>query len=239
MDGALLLIAANEECPQPQTIEHLVALEFMGLNDLNCNIDFVCECTVNKISIPIRDFASEPKMSIVRSFDFNKPGAGINELKGCVAGGSLLKGVLKVNQIIEIRPGILSKDYNGNLRSRPIISRVVSLFAELNKLEFAVPGGLIAVGATMDPTLARGLWAVGSNKGVQVSEGRDAKIEHWINVNLVKSRCHREQFGNIALSSLNQHRGESCTQQADQQALAAYWMGYIESGTTFDLQTED
>ena len=31
MDGALLLIAANEECPQPQTREHLMALEIMGL----------------------------------------------------------------------------------------------------------------------------------------------------------------------------------------------------------------
>ncbi|XP_008244111.1 PREDICTED: eukaryotic translation initiation factor 2 subunit 3-like [Prunus mume] len=29
MDGALLLIAANESCPQPQTAEHLAALEIM------------------------------------------------------------------------------------------------------------------------------------------------------------------------------------------------------------------
>jgi len=31
MDGALLLVAANEECPQPQTKEHLMALEIVGL----------------------------------------------------------------------------------------------------------------------------------------------------------------------------------------------------------------
>ena len=31
MDGALLLIAANEECPQPQTREHLMALEIAGI----------------------------------------------------------------------------------------------------------------------------------------------------------------------------------------------------------------
>jgi translation initiation factor 2 subunit 3 len=31
MDGALLLIAANEECPQPQTREHLMALEIIGV----------------------------------------------------------------------------------------------------------------------------------------------------------------------------------------------------------------
>lgn len=31
MHGALLLVAANEECPQPQTQEHLQALEIMGI----------------------------------------------------------------------------------------------------------------------------------------------------------------------------------------------------------------
>ena len=34
MDGALLLVAANEDCPQPQTREHLMALEIMGLKNL-------------------------------------------------------------------------------------------------------------------------------------------------------------------------------------------------------------
>ncbi len=34
MDGALLLVAANETCPQPQTREHLMALEIMGVKNL-------------------------------------------------------------------------------------------------------------------------------------------------------------------------------------------------------------
>src|SRR3990167_3140544 len=34
MDAALLLIAANEECPQPQTREHLMALEIIGIRDI-------------------------------------------------------------------------------------------------------------------------------------------------------------------------------------------------------------
>src|SRR3989338_7865733 len=34
MDGALLLVAANEECPQPQTREHLMALEILGIKSL-------------------------------------------------------------------------------------------------------------------------------------------------------------------------------------------------------------
>jgi translation initiation factor 2 subunit 3 len=34
MDGALLLIASNESCPQPQTSEHLAAVEIMRLKHI-------------------------------------------------------------------------------------------------------------------------------------------------------------------------------------------------------------
>jgi len=34
MDGALLLIAANEPCPQPQTQEHIMALEIIGIKHI-------------------------------------------------------------------------------------------------------------------------------------------------------------------------------------------------------------
>ncbi|HJJ69432.1 MAG TPA: translation initiation factor IF-2 subunit gamma, partial [Methanocorpusculum sp.] len=34
MDGAMLIIAANEPCPQPQTKEHLMALELTGIKNI-------------------------------------------------------------------------------------------------------------------------------------------------------------------------------------------------------------
>ncbi len=46
IDGALLLIAANEPCPQPQTREHLVALEIVGIKNIvvvQNKIDLVSE----------------------------------------------------------------------------------------------------------------------------------------------------------------------------------------------------
>jgi translation initiation factor 2 subunit 3 len=46
MDGALLLIAANEHCPQPQTREHLMALEISGIKNIvivQNKIDLVSE----------------------------------------------------------------------------------------------------------------------------------------------------------------------------------------------------
>lgn len=186
MDAALLLIAGNETCPQPQTSEHLAAIEIMKLNhviilqnkvdlmkkddaqvhnqsilkfirgtvadkspvipisaQLKYNIDAINEALVSKIPVPVRDFTKPPHMMIIRSFDVNKPGAEIEELKGGVAGGSILIGVLRLGDEIEIRPGLVKKDGEGKVTCTPIFSRIVSLFAEHNDLKFAVPGGLI------------------------------------------------------------------------------------------------
>ncbi len=54
-----------------------------------------------------------------------------------------------------MRPGIVTKDSEGRIKCIPIYSRIVSLFAESNELQYAVPGGLIGVGLTVDPTLTR------------------------------------------------------------------------------------
>lgn len=35
-------------------------------------------------------------VTVIRSFDVNKPGCEVEDLKGGVAGGSILRGVLKV-----------------------------------------------------------------------------------------------------------------------------------------------
>jgi translation initiation factor 2 subunit 3 len=46
MDGAILLIAANESCPQPQTAEHLKALDIVGIKNIviaQNKIDLVTE----------------------------------------------------------------------------------------------------------------------------------------------------------------------------------------------------
>ncbi|KAF2725540.1 eukaryotic translation initiation factor 2 subunit gamma [Polychaeton citri CBS 116435] len=223
MDAALLLIAGNETCPQPQTSEHLAAIEIMKLNhivilqnkvdlmreeaaaqhyesirkfirgtvadnspivpisaQLKFNIDAVNEYLVTRIPVPIRNFQDDPHMMVIRSFDVNKPGSEIEELQGGVAGGSILTGVLKLGDEIEIRPGIVSRDDKGNVQCRPIFSRVVSLFAESNNLKFAVPGGLIGVGTHIDPTLCRADRLVGFVLGLK---GKLPKIYTEIEVN--------------------------------------------------------
>ncbi|KAL4692446.1 hypothetical protein H8959_016256 [Pygathrix nigripes] len=208
MDAALLLIAGNESCPQPQTSEHLAAIEIMKLKhililqnkidlvkenqakeqyeqilafvqatvaegapiipisaQLKYNIEVVCEYTVKKIPVPPREFTSEPQLIVIRSFDVNKPGCEVDDLKGGVAGGSILKGVLKVGQEIEVRPGIVSKDSEGKLMCKPIFSKIVSLFAEQNDLQYAALGGLIGVGKKIDSTLCEADRMVGQVLG--------------------------------------------------------------------------
>jgi len=56
----------------------------------------------------MRDFMSEPRLIIIRSFDVNKPGCEVDDLKGGVAGGSILKGVLKVSVPLKVVKKIIS-----------------------------------------------------------------------------------------------------------------------------------
>jgi translation initiation factor 2 subunit 3 len=63
------------------------------------NIDAVLE-SICEIPIPTRNLTIPPKMIIIRSFDVNKPGAEIDDLKGGVVGGSILEGVLYVGMEI-------------------------------------------------------------------------------------------------------------------------------------------
>ncbi|MCJ7450561.1 MAG: translation initiation factor IF-2 subunit gamma [Candidatus Nanohaloarchaeota archaeon QJJ-9] len=59
MDGAILLIAANEECPQPQTREHLAALDIVGIENIvivQNKIDLVSQEEAKENYKQIKDF---------------------------------------------------------------------------------------------------------------------------------------------------------------------------------------
>lgn len=66
MDGALLLVAANETCPQPQTVEHLTALEIIGIENViivQNKIDLVSEEEAIKNYESIKTFLSKTKFA--------------------------------------------------------------------------------------------------------------------------------------------------------------------------------
>jgi translation initiation factor 2 subunit 3 len=224
MDAALLLIAGNEPCPQPQTLEHLAAVEIMKLRNiiiiqnkidlvrdtaaeaqyaqiqsfiagtvaesapiipisaqLKYNIDVVVENLIKKVPVPIRDFMSDPNMIVIRSFDVNKPGEEVANLRGGIAGGSIMQGVLRVGDRIEVRPGIPHKDsLTGKMGFTPIVSIIQGMQAEANDLQYAVPGGLVGVGTKIDPTLTRADRLVGQVLGL---EGRVPDVFSELEVN--------------------------------------------------------
>jgi translation initiation factor 2 subunit 3 len=210
MDGALLVIAANEPCPQPQTLEHFVALDIIGVRNIvivqnkidvvtkekalenyrqikefvkgtwaedapvipvsalhKVNIDVLLQAMQEEIPTPKRDLSKPPLMYVARSFDVNKPGTKPEDLKGGVIGGSLIQGVLRIGDEIEIRPGIRKPvgAAKGSYVYEPVVSEVVSLkFGELS-VEEAKPGGLLAIGTKLDPSLTKSDALVGNVVG--------------------------------------------------------------------------
>lgn len=192
MDAALLLVAASETFPQPQTLEHLKAVEIMQLKyvlvlqnkidlvkdtlaqdqrakileklkntsalgspilpisaQLKLNIDLVLQHLCH-IPIPRRKVDVPCRMTIVRSFDVNKPGETIDNLKGGVAGGTVQEGIVRQGAILEIRPGETVSNVH-----KPFRTKAVSLNSEALELTYAIPGGLIGVRTTLDPSLTR------------------------------------------------------------------------------------
>ncbi|MEM3638299.1 MAG: translation initiation factor IF-2 subunit gamma [Conexivisphaerales archaeon] len=191
MDGALVVIAANEPVPQPQTKEHLQALKMIGVDKLvavqnkvdlvtyqqarenadriaaflesygfkdipiipvsaqrRLNIDALIMAIEQYIPTPKRDPNAQPLMYVLRSFDVNLPGSKIEELKGGVVGGTLLRGTLKVGDDIEIRPGIYD---SAKGRYLPVTTKISSLGTSAGFVDKVHPGGLIAIGTLLDP----------------------------------------------------------------------------------------
>jgi translation initiation factor 2 subunit 3 len=197
MDGALLVIAANEPCPQPQTKEHLMALDVIGVKNVvvvqnkidivskeksqenygqikeflkgtvaenapiiplaaqhNTNIDLLIKAIEEYIPTPKRDEKKPPKMLIARSFDINKPGASPKKIVGGVLGGTLMQGVLRVGDEVEIKPG-LKEGGDNRVSWGSIKTKVASLIAAGGKQEEIQPGGLVGVGTYLDPSITK------------------------------------------------------------------------------------
>ena len=197
MDYALLLVAANEDCPQPQTREHLMALEIVGIKNIiiiqnkidlvdkegavknymevkdflkktpykdaliipisalhSTNIDALIESIEKNFLTPKRDSKQEPFMLVARSFDVNRPGTPIENIKGGVLGGSVKQGKLKLNDEIEIRPGRLVEEKNKKVW-KPLLTKVVGLVTGGNPVKEVLPGGSIGVLTLLDPSIVK------------------------------------------------------------------------------------
>jgi len=202
MDGALLLAAANEKVPKPQTKEHLLALQTLGIQQIvvvqnkvdllsykealanyqeitkfvkgsyaakapvipisaqsGLNIDALIGAIESTIKTPKRDEKADTVMHVLRSFDVNKPGIKLKDIKGGVIGGSLTQGVFNVGDEIEIKPGIMNerkKTYE------PLMTEITSLGTAAGIVKSVKPGGLVAIGTKLDPAMTRSDSFIGS-----------------------------------------------------------------------------
>ncbi len=195
MDGALLIIAANEKVPRPQTKEHLLALETLGIKQIvvvqikvdlvsykeamanysdiakfvkgtnatkspiipisaqsGLNIDALIGAIETTLETPKRDESKNAVMHVLRSFDVNKPGSKIKDIKGGVIGGSLTQGKFTVGDEIEIKPGFLNEKKK---TYQTIQTKIVSLGTGVGIVDSVKPGGLIAIGTQLDPSMTR------------------------------------------------------------------------------------
>ena len=128
------------------------------------NIDSLIEAIEKFIPTPKRDLSKPSIMSVLRSFDVNRPGTPVEKLAGGVVGGSILEGVFKVGEEVEIRPGIqIGKE--GKSYYEPLYSKVVSLYAGGKSVREATCGGLVGMGTLLDPALTKADGLTGETVG--------------------------------------------------------------------------
>jgi len=205
MDGAILVVAANDRVPQPQTREHLLALQVLGIKQIvivqnkvdlvdseramenyeqikefvkssvaetapiipvsaqhKLNIDALIEAIENAIETPKRMKEANAIMHVLRSFDVNKPGIRIKQVKGGVIGGALVQGEFNIGDEVEIRPGFYDEKKG---KYEPITSTISTLGTGAGLVDTVKPGGLIALGTKLDPTYVKSDSLIGSVVG--------------------------------------------------------------------------
>ena len=119
---------------------------------LNYLCQFLIESIPNPIGTKLFESINKPlKVSIIRSFDVNKPSTPVDKIIGAVVGGTIKTGCLKIGDKIKIVPGVVL----ANGQNHPIEAYIESLKTDNTPLEIAYPGGLIGIGLSIDPTLSK------------------------------------------------------------------------------------
>lgn len=135
LDGALLVIAANEECPQPQTEEHLMVLDILGIKNV--------VVVQNKIDLVTKEKATE-NYEQIRKF-----------LKGSTAEHAPIVPVsanynANIDKLVEtIEKAIPTPKRDASLPARMYVARSFDVNkpgSEISKLKGGVIGGSLIQG---------------------------------------------------------------------------------------------
>lgn len=142
------------------------------------NIDKIIE-ELAKLEIPKRETDSEPIFLVARSFDINRPGTEIKNLKGGVLGGILKKGKLKIGDEIEIKPGLNVKKAHQQTY-QTLTTKILSLHKGNTSVKEVAPGASISIETELDPFLTKADSLTGclvSTKGVLPEISHKIKIK--------------------------------------------------------------
>ena len=151
------------------------------------NIDKVKDLLLS-IPIPTRDLDSPPEFLIARSFDINKPGTKIKNLKGGVLGGILRQGTSKKGDEIEIKPGLTTKKHNEQIYET-LTTKILSLYKGTESVDEIKPGTSISIETELDPLLTKTDSLTGN---VISTKGNLPEITHDLKI---KTQLFKEVLG--------------------------------------------
>ena len=134
------------------------------------------------------DDEAKPYFSISRSFDINKPGTNILDIKGGVFGGSMISGTFNVDDTIIIKPGLVNKDG----KCMPIKTTIKSLQSDNTILESITPGGLMAIRTDINPHITKNDRMVGNI----ICKEDDIRFETINELNIVANMIDNYQVKN-------------------------------------------
>lgn len=218
MDVYVVVVAANEDCPQPQTKEHVDVMQVVGksqavavaqnkldlvdadvaqkhqediqtyLNSADIstpviplsaqksiNVEKILEILFNCAkaipSSPQEDDTGESFGIVVRTFDVNRPGK--TDVKGLVVGGSVISGRFSAGDDILLMPLFLR-------------TKIISIKSDMNFLDKARPGGLVAFETDLNPAYCDAL--IGStymptesyNEKRHIRTGTELRMKHYL-----------------------------------------------------------
>ena len=143
IDPPIIPVSANADLNTQYLLKYLVS----------------CEYPKNVIDLSKKEF----KMTTIRTFDVNRPGTPIEDLKGAVFGGSIQSGYLAIGDVICILPGIIKYDSEThNKVYTPLITQVLALRSDTSPLNIALPGGFIGIETTIDANYSKADRLVGN-----------------------------------------------------------------------------
>ena len=113
------------------------------------------------IPTPQRELDKPFRMPILRSFDINPPGTPAHKIRGGVIGGSIIRGVVRAGDEIEIAPGIPVRER----KYEPLVTEAVNIRAGGRNVKEARSGGLTGIETKLDPALTKSDGMTGNMAG--------------------------------------------------------------------------